>query len=209
MGQELQTVEKILQVAEEHFATQGFFASSLRQITMEAGVNVAAVHYHFGSKEKLFLEVLNRQIAPFVTDFMAELKRVEASKKTIYAEDLVEGYVTIISRMVEKDEKNAYLVSSLVARLTTDEYKIFRQDLAERYEDMSRNLLELFRKALPFLDKETVRWRMHFAISTLFNAFAGKDVLNALMPNSETYNPKDIQLVRKYVVPFVVQGLKA
>ena len=43
------TIEKILKVAEEHFAVNGYYATSMRQLTREADVNVAAVHYHFGN----------------------------------------------------------------------------------------------------------------------------------------------------------------
>lgn len=60
-----QTITRILSAAESHFALHGFFASSLRQIMREAQVNVAAAHYHFGSKEALFLAVIHRRIAPF------------------------------------------------------------------------------------------------------------------------------------------------
>ena len=78
-GNDSQTIEKILHVAEEHFAVHGFFASSLRQITRDAEVNVAAVHYHFGSKEALFVAVLNRRIVPFVQSVLCGLAQIQAA----------------------------------------------------------------------------------------------------------------------------------
>ncbi|MDY7020508.1 MAG: TetR/AcrR family transcriptional regulator, partial [Cyanobacteriota bacterium] len=54
------TKEQILNAAERHFALFGFAGTSLRAVTREANVNLAAVHYHFGSKEELFKAVVRR-----------------------------------------------------------------------------------------------------------------------------------------------------
>ena len=54
----------ILDAAEELFAQQGFDATSIRAVTRHAGMNPAAVHYHFGSKEVLLRALLERRIAP-------------------------------------------------------------------------------------------------------------------------------------------------
>ena len=45
------TKKLILDVAERLFADRGFSATSLRELTSEAGTNVASVNYHVGSKE--------------------------------------------------------------------------------------------------------------------------------------------------------------
>src|SRR5712691_12477039 len=58
------TQAKILDTAEGLFMEHGFEATSLRQITAAAGVNIAAVNYHFGSKEELFQTVLTRRLDP-------------------------------------------------------------------------------------------------------------------------------------------------
>src|SRR5690606_36644825 len=57
------TREAILDSAEALFARQGHDGTSMRQITSEAGVNLAAVNYHFGSKEALVQAVLKRRLA--------------------------------------------------------------------------------------------------------------------------------------------------
>ena len=56
------TKERILGAAEELFAQQGFSGTSLRQVTSRAEVNIAAVNYHFGSKENLVNEVFRRRM---------------------------------------------------------------------------------------------------------------------------------------------------
>ena len=60
----IDTKDRILDTAERLFADKGYPATSLRDITNEAGVNLAAVNYHFGSKEALLSAVLDRRIGP-------------------------------------------------------------------------------------------------------------------------------------------------
>ena len=202
-----QTIEKILRVAEEHFAVHGFFATSLRQLTREADVNVAAVHYHFGSKETLFVAVLNRRILPFVTMVLDSVS-AEASSKNLSAEDIVRSFVDACLHFARQQDREAVLVTRLVSRLMLDEYKMFRELLAKEYEDIVAKFQAAFARALPHLSAETVRWRMHFALSTLFNAFAGNDVLKALA-HREWVNARNPEQVARFVVPFVVAGLNA
>src|SRR5215472_7042764 len=59
-----ETQQKILDAAERLIAEQGYAATSLRQIIAEAGVNLASVHYHFGSKEELLDELVMRKANP-------------------------------------------------------------------------------------------------------------------------------------------------
>jgi AcrR family transcriptional regulator len=58
------TRQRILDTAEVCFAQRGFDGTSLREITAQAGVNLGAVNYHFGSKAGLFDEVLRRRLEP-------------------------------------------------------------------------------------------------------------------------------------------------
>ena len=58
------TKERLLETAEALFMEHGFEATGLRQITTDANVNLAAVHYHFGGKEELFQAVLRRRLDP-------------------------------------------------------------------------------------------------------------------------------------------------
>src|SRR5213080_4689568 len=72
------TKERILDSAESLFMEHGFEATSLRSITAAAAVNLAAVNYHFGSKEELFQAVLTRRLDPMNHDRLTLLTRLEA-----------------------------------------------------------------------------------------------------------------------------------
>ena len=73
------TVDRILDTAEVLFAQKGFAETSLRAITSKAGVNLAAVNYHFGSKEALIQAVFERFLTPFSLALDAKLDEMEAS----------------------------------------------------------------------------------------------------------------------------------
>src|ERR1700716_3713138 len=73
------TKDKILDTAEKLIGEQGYTATSLRQIIAKAGVNLAAVHYHFGSKEELLDAVVVRKVQPVNAARIALLERVIAA----------------------------------------------------------------------------------------------------------------------------------
>src|ERR1039458_552292 len=93
------TKDKILNAAERLIGEQGYAATSLRQIIAEAGVNLAAVHYHFGSKEDLLDAVVARKVTPVNEARIARLERVEAEVGNGPPAVLTEG---MMPRLVEK-----------------------------------------------------------------------------------------------------------
>ena len=79
------TIDKILDAAERLFAERGFAETSLRTITTAAGVNLAAVNYHFGSKKDLIQAVFAR----FLDPLELELKRQMAESNNPSVEQLL------------------------------------------------------------------------------------------------------------------------
>src|SRR3954471_7344996 len=72
-----ETRRRILDAAEELFMQHGFEGASMRQLTGKAGVNLAAVNYHFGSKDALIEAVFQRRLDPMNAARLAELDRLE------------------------------------------------------------------------------------------------------------------------------------
>ena len=85
---------KILDAAEELFADRGYYGVSIRQITSKAGVELALVNYHFGKKENLFHEVINRRAAEHCDGFWKALKAVkaEADGKPLRVEAVIRAF---------------------------------------------------------------------------------------------------------------------
>ena len=81
------TRERLLDTAERLFAERGFDGASVREITAAAGCNVAAVNYHFGSKENLYREVFRRRLAALRDHRLARVRAVlgQADRPTVEA----------------------------------------------------------------------------------------------------------------------------
>jgi len=75
------TATRIIDVAEELFAAQGFTETSIRQITTEAGVNLAAINYHFGAKNNLIQAVFERYLSFFFKSYKQQLALLDAPPK--------------------------------------------------------------------------------------------------------------------------------
>jgi len=75
--QNCRTQDRILDSAERLFAENGYGRTSLRDITSDAGVNLAAVNYHFGSKEELVRRVFERKMS------MVNSVRIEGVERTL------------------------------------------------------------------------------------------------------------------------------
>ena len=52
------TRQKLIDVAGQLFSEKGFEATTVREVCQLAGVNIAAIHYHFGDKERLYIEAV-------------------------------------------------------------------------------------------------------------------------------------------------------
>jgi AcrR family transcriptional regulator len=89
------TRSRILDVAEELFSEQGLDRVSIRAITRKAKVNLAAINYHFGSKEDLIAAVFERRVVPVNEARLAALDAVEraAGKKSSKLEAILEAFI--------------------------------------------------------------------------------------------------------------------
>lgn len=92
-----QTPERLLDAAEALFAERGIDAVSVRAVNAAAGANVAAVHYHFGSKEALVAAVLRRRMDALGARRLAILEALPADAPSVRA--VVEALVVPLAEL--------------------------------------------------------------------------------------------------------------
>src|ERR1700730_12317209 len=110
------TKEKLLGAAERLFSEQGYDATSLRHIIAEAGVNVAAIHYHFGSKEELLDEIIQRKAGPVNAERLALLDRTEAEAAgSPSVERVLEAFLLPMSRAADENPQFVRLMGRIHA----------------------------------------------------------------------------------------------
>ena len=99
----IDTRERILDAAEQLFMEHGYEGTSMRQITGEAAVNLAAVNYHFGSKESLMQEVFRRRLDWLNEERLRVLDEMEqaAGGKPLKASQIVDGFFGTLLRLAD------------------------------------------------------------------------------------------------------------
>ncbi|BEV71260.1 MULTISPECIES: TetR/AcrR family transcriptional regulator [unclassified Paludibacterium] len=201
------TTSRILDVSERLFVEHGFEGTSLRMITQQAGVNLAAVNYHFGSKDKLFESVFLRRLAPLISACLSELDQLEA-----LPEPGVEGLVMSFIRpclMLSKDpSRGGAMFVRLLSRTLVENHRVLRDTLSQQYSVFVERYSAAFSRVLPELPAEELAWRMHFSFSVMFNAFAGNDVLK-IFTRSQVVSARDPDMIVKHLLPYVVSALVA
>lgn len=205
----MSTKNKILDAAEVLFADKGFNGTSLREITSQAEVNLAAVNYHFGSKKELIKDVMSR--------YMNELSpRLETSLHTLCLDDEVQPtLIDVFSAFLEPllhlnsfKENGTSTFLQLLGRGYTDSQGFLRWFLTTQYPGVFTNFTQAVQKAYPELSKEEMFWRLHFTMGTIIFTMSSSDALIDIAQN-DFDRQVDIAGVIKQVIPYVAAGVAA
>jgi AcrR family transcriptional regulator len=172
------TRERILDAAREMFAQRGVAGVSLRELTQKAGVNLAAVHYHFGSKEGVLAELFARSskyIVKWRLDLLEKVRRHPDGRP--YLEDVLESFLRPSLQLGRR--QNASFVR-LRARLALERDDTVRRILSQAFDASSRKFIEAIAEALPELPRAELYWRFHFLIGSMFYTMADSGRIQAL-----------------------------
>ncbi len=202
------TKTRILDAAERLFVEHGFEATSLRQLTAAAGVNLAAVNYHFGSKEELFQAVLTRRLDPMNQERIELLQKLEreAPGKALSCEKVLFAMLIPALRLARDERRGGKNFLRLLGRAYADPAPFIRHFLSQQYAGMIGRYKEAFLRALPQLSRQELTWRLHFVMGALSYTLAGTDALKLFAQVTETDND---ELLLQRLAPFLVAGLKA
>ncbi len=199
------TKTRILDAAERLFAEHGLQSVSLRQITALAGVNLAAVNYHFQSKEVLMAEVIKRRIEPINQERLARFEQLQAEfgDEPIPLEPLV---AALLDPMMLRPERVGPL-ARLLGRAFGDPNVTIKQLM----EPAVREVLGKFRPALvravPGASVATIALGMHFAIGAAAHWLATGNLLSMIC--GEEHSPPDREESARGLVRFACAGLRA
>lgn len=161
------TRTKILEAAESELADCGFAGASIRNITQRAGVNVASINYHFGSKEVLIKELFKFHIIP-LNDLRIEMLRRAQSNSAdgiVPVNELVDILVRpAVAKLVSKEGRR---FAQAIARCMSEPLDFMCELDEEIFQEIFQIFLDAFQKVLPELDKEIVLNKLHFIICSM------------------------------------------
>jgi len=204
------TKDKLLDAAEALFMEHGFEATSLRLITAAAGVNLAAVNYHFGSKEELFQSVLTRRLDPMNqerVDLLTALER-DAAPQPVPCEKVLAAMLMPALKLARDPQRGGSNFLRLLGRAYADPAPFIRQFLSAQYAVMIARFKTAFGRALPQLPARELSWRLHFIMGALSYTLAGTDVLR-LIEELQPAEPATDERLLERLAPFLLAGLTA
>jgi AcrR family transcriptional regulator len=164
------TRERILQAAETLFGERGIDAVSLREITTAAGVNSAALFYHFGSKDALLAELFQLRAQPIATRRVELLSKVRREDGRPVLEDILRAFLRP-ALDVRADEEGAAFIR-LRAWLAFEPAPVRQALLGKAFDESSRMYLDALAEALPDLPRGELGWRFHFLVGTMVYTMA-------------------------------------
>ncbi len=198
------TKDRILSAAERLFAQQGFAGTSLRQVTSLAEVNIAAVNYHFGSKENLVNEVFRRRL-----DELSErrLGALDAALETdpVELEAILAAFIEpALALTLDREGGPAFV--RVLARAYAEKNERLRSFLSEHYGHVLRRFSAAIGKAVPGLPKDELYWRLDFIAGALTYAMADFGLIKR--PASISEHEHCLRAGRS-LIRFAASGLRA
>ena len=202
--QHFSTKDRILHAAEELFAAQGFATTSLRQVTSRADVNIAAVNYHFGSKDNLVNEVFRRRMDEMSAERLAALKTA-IDKHPGELEPVLAAFVEPALAMAQ-DRHGGGAFIRVIARAYAESNDSLRKFLSDQYGHVLRHFGKALAACLPGIDKDSLYWRLDFLAGAL--TYAMSDFGMIKRPSGASEAAHRARAARE-LIRFAAAGLQA
>jgi len=194
------TAERLLNTAERLFAEHGYDGVGMRALADEAGVNLGATTYHYGSKQKLYIETVMRRFRPIGEERirLLRLAEKEAQGKPVPVETIVDcmlrpPFMTVLTHPH---------FPALLARNLFMPPPFMQEFLAKELPTFNEPFLAALARTLPNLPLELLRIRDMFAGGVLL--MVSRQLGKMPMRNS----PDFCELVLKEMVTFIAAGLR-
>jgi AcrR family transcriptional regulator len=203
------TRQRIIDAAEQLFAEKGFNNTTMRAITSMADVNLAAVNYHFGSKESLLQEVFEKHILPLNKERRRRLEAVrEESRKNnkkLNVREVLCAFVSPTMKLRDAGPSTRNFLS-LVGRSLSEADETPRNIFFTNMRPMFELLFDMMCEALPAKDPSHVCWQLRFALSSMGQVLIGANPSRALFPHIDTNHTT--QQIEELLLDFITKGME-
>jgi AcrR family transcriptional regulator len=203
------TKNTILDAAEDLFAEQGFGATSLRQLTARAGVNLAAVNYHFGSKEDLAKAVLRRRIEPINRE---RRERLDDMRDPASVEDIVRAFIEPALRPQASEagsatESRAAGLCRVFGRISVEQPPFLREFFREQFSELGQRFISMLSEAAPGTPAEALWWRMHFTVGAMAHTLQSAHIVGEI--SGGVCDPNDHVAIIEHLTAYAIGGFSA
>ncbi len=200
------TKTQILDVAEALFAEQGFDQTSMRAITSGAGVNLASVNYHFGSKKNLIQAVFKRYfdiLMPRIDETLGSLSLSTGRQGIV---DLLEALVPPMLCLNDVRPNGTATFVMLLGKGYNETQGHLRRFIMGNYGQSINQLLTEIHRRLPDIQDDELFWRLHFAMGAFVFSMSSSSALTQIA-HSDFNQDVDVVGVIEHLIPFVATGI--
>ncbi|MBY0358842.1 MAG: TetR/AcrR family transcriptional regulator [Candidatus Obscuribacterales bacterium] len=190
LAEKKDTKTHILDVAERHFAIYGFAGTTLRGIIKEADVNVAAVAYHFGSKEDLYSAVIERFAKPVVEEQLSRLRK-EIVKRNVKLTNILTAFYEPPIALIKSMGKRGATLSLFLGRCQTEQEPIYSM-IDKHFAPCRDQFLLAMRQVLPGLSKKDYHWNFEFMLSLIVCFLTRQQVISKRYTANENWQVDDV-----------------
>lgn len=206
------TSDALINAAERLFIQKGHHATSLRDITREAGANLAAVNYHFGSKEALIQAVVKRRLSAINEARLQALDALErqADGEPLKPSQILDAFFGTLLRMATDADGKDSGVLMLLERTMTDPAAFIHTLFAHEYAPVINRFREALFVALPDVPRDEIIWRFQFMLGATSYAIVGPQALRRAAGWREAGEGKDDNaMLLPRLMSFLLGGLRA
>jgi len=201
------TKSRLLRVAERLFAEHGFGGVSIRQLTAAADVNLAAVNYHFGSKEGLLAAIFERRCRPMNEERLRRLGHcTERMDDPAALEQIIAAFIAP-ALASSADRGGGTTFTRLRAMLSVEHNEFARRLIARYFDATSGHFVSALARAVPHLSRPELFWRFHFLLGSLYYTMINPSRISHL--SGELCDAGDVETVLTQMVPFIAAGFRA
>lgn len=204
------TKTRILDTAEQLFARDGYHNTSMRNLTELAEVNLAAVNYHFGSKEGLIKEVFARRLGPLdkarSERIEAVLRMAEESGRRPDARDLLNAFIGPILEF-RRATPGAQNFLTLIGRSLSEPDETVRNYFVQQVLPIFTLLFQSLQQALPQLPQQLLLTRLQFVMGAMSHMMCNSPHLKQVLPGFP--EPLTAEQMTDELLKFVSAGLEA
>lgn len=199
------TCEQITQAAERIFAEKGYRAMTLREVTAEAGVNLAAVNYHFGCKRDLMVAVLRARMEPVNTE---RLRRLYAhiEQHAPQPVPLAEIFDCLFRPIFEtaRSSKGDVCFTEIIGRAIVEPAEFMTSMHKELFADLVQVFLGELKRSCPELSESEIGFRFYLAVSSMIGVMTDKSRLGNFTAGK--FSSTDVDTIVEQLVAYTVAG---
>ena len=190
----------MLEAAEWLFIEHGYEAMSLRHITARAGANLAAVNYHFGSKEALVQELLSQRLDRLNRERLQLLSAYEDQNPGRLDATTILGVLFVPAFRLSHGDMGGPAFMRLLGRVYSDPSPFIRSHLQEHYRSDFRDVFSRPSRALcPRCQRHELGLRLHFALKALSGMLAGEDMQELIASITKGESINDAELLARLI----------